>query len=152
MEFEQDFLYRGTTDGWPGTDANQTLPMTCTSTDPYIATCFALECSSRGQAILQMVKRQTVAVIIGKSNFFDPSEKAVNLKITPLNFTSLVEYSLPAQEARSILVELGFDRVPYLINGLGVLFDEIKRYSESGNELSAFQRREFNRAAIGENP
>jgi hypothetical protein len=36
-DIEGPYLYRGTTRGWPGSEATQAIKMTCTSTDPFVA-------------------------------------------------------------------------------------------------------------------
>ena len=46
------YLYRGTTAGWPGNSVLQAERITCTSTDPLVATLFAIECRNHGRAII----------------------------------------------------------------------------------------------------
>ncbi len=148
MDPATDYLYRGTTVGWIGTRSNQFLPMTCTSTDPLVATYFALECLFHGHSVVQFIERSSVEQFIGESNPFDAIESAVNLKRKPLEISEHVIHLINVDEARKILLGLGFEQVPYQIYGKSVLNDELKLSFNQGYRLTASQKREFNRLAF----
>ena len=147
MDPEAEYLYRGSTLGWAGTRVNRTLPMTCTSTDPLVATLFALECLFHGHAVVHFVLKSVVSPFIGPSNFFDHKELAVNLQPGPLEFLQYVSHSIDADDAREILWSIGFEQVPTFIYGLDLLNDELSLKPE-GYRLSPEQVIEFNRRAF----
>lgn len=148
MDHAAEYLYRGTTAGWVGTHANQTLPMTCTTTDPLVATYFALECLFHGHSIVQFVLRSSVERFIGPSNHFDVLESAINLGMKPQDILEYVIHFIDADDTREILESMGFDQVPYQIYGRSALDDELELSYRQGYRLTREQVREFNRLAF----
>ncbi len=116
MEETDPYLYRGTTRGWPGNPGLQDLQMTCTTTDPLVATLFAIECLGHGEGIVYLAPRAPLERWAGPPNCFDDLECAVNIKIKPTEFLKHVQFGLHPHRTREILMEMGFV-VPYLING-----------------------------------
>ncbi len=79
MEFR--YLYRGTTEGWPGNEIMQERRITCTTTDPFVAALFGVECRNHGHAVILMVREDVFPDLVGPSNHFAMIESAVNLRI-----------------------------------------------------------------------
>ena len=88
------YLYRGTTAGWPGNPVLQEEEITCTSTDPLVATLFAIECRNHGPAVILAARQDQFLGLIAPTNHFFVFESAVNLYIPPLQFASKAEISL----------------------------------------------------------
>ena len=59
------YLYRGTTAGWPGNSVLQEEQITCTSTDPLVATLFAIECRNHGHAVILAVRTELFDKVLG---------------------------------------------------------------------------------------
>jgi hypothetical protein len=64
------YLYRGTTEGWPGSLALQNERMTCTTTDPLVATFFAIECRNHGSALILAAPSRLFEGLFGPPNHF----------------------------------------------------------------------------------
>jgi filamentous hemagglutinin len=148
MEEKGDFLYRGTSRGWPGNPRLQALGRTYASSDPLVATLFAIECLRHGEGIVQMAHRDPLEPLIGAPNFFDDVECAINLMMTPAEFTQRVAFTLHAHKAREILAELGFNRIPYLINDKEALNDALEQTHRHGERCRREQIQEFDRRAL----
>ena len=80
------YLYRGTTAGWPGNSVLQEEQITCTSTDPLVATLLPIECRNHGRAVILAAKRANFDGLLGPANHFSVIESAVNLHVPPLEF------------------------------------------------------------------
>jgi hypothetical protein len=154
MDPADDYLYRGTTLGWAGTRMNQFIPRTSTSTDPLIATFFALECLFHGHAIVQIIPRVRVQAFIRSPNLVDGNEcyteieREVALEMKPLDLLVHVVHFIGVDDAREILLEIGFDQVPYHIGAREILTEDLTTTHELDYRLNADQRREFNRMAF----
>jgi hypothetical protein len=126
-------LYRGTTLGWPGSTALQSAGITPTSSDPLVATLFAVECRNHGQAIVQICERRAVEHSITDRNVFFGLEKEVALAIKPDTFSQqfVVKY-IAVQTALQILSGLGFEMPPaiYGKRGLQTLLESTPRLSD----------------------
>ena len=134
---------------------NRLIPRTSTSTDPLVATLFALECLFHGHAVVQIVPRDRVEEFIRPPNRFQESECfaeiecEVALEMKPLAFLDHVVKFIDVDDAREILQAIGFDQVPYLIGARIVLTEDLKTTHRRKDRLDADQRREFNRLAFG---
>jgi hypothetical protein len=117
MVEEDEYLYRGTTRGWPGNECLRTERITCTTTDPLVATLFAIECRNRGPAVVLVARRKPFEGLIGPPNYFAIVECAVNVLVAPLDFASQAVLTLDVDQAITILGEMGFDRLPARISG-----------------------------------
>lgn len=112
-EFDpRDSLYRGTSRGWPGSLSLQTLPMTCSSTDPLVATLFACLARSFGEGVVLIAGRGQFIEVEGRPNFFDCLECAVNLKIRPVDFAAKSRTIVPVDLSLDVLEGLGFAGLP----------------------------------------
>jgi len=83
--------------------------MTPVTTDPLVATLFALECRRYGPSVVHLASKSSVAQIIGCGNKFAELECEIGLTVTPLEFAANHSTRcLPVEVARSILHDLGF--------------------------------------------
>jgi len=110
MAPQRPFLYRGTTVEWPGNEVLQQLGLTPTTEDPIVATLFALWSARYGEAIVQACELRAVADRIGPSNWRSQLECEIVIAVPPTAFTeNLVFATIPAQAARQILAEMGYE-------------------------------------------
>jgi hypothetical protein len=140
-DMAERFLYRGTTRGWPGGGGPQAVRRTPTTTDPLVATLFAIECCRHGLGIVHAVSARSVAGQIVLGNVLSGLECEIGLSITPLEFESHSIHWIRADAARSILAELGF-QLPITISTRLRLRNELKeslRLTES--QIVEFHKR-----------
>lgn len=137
------YLYRGTTAGWPGSSTLQAERITCTSTDPVVATLFAVECRNHGRAIVAAAKRGNFQRPLGPANHFFVLESAVNLYVPPLEFVAKAEIILDVDRALAILSEIGFEDLPVRIRDKESLRDALLQTYEAGQRLNEEQRLRF---------
>jgi hypothetical protein len=146
MAEEGSYLYRGTTPGWPGTRGVQEAGVTPTTTDPLVATLFAIECRNHGQAIILVAPGKVFAALIGKRNHFAIVECAVNIMVPPDVFARNAVRVVDADQSIAILNELGF-RLPIRIargSLLTVLNDtHAEGYRMSFEQIQHYDRRVF---------
>lgn len=142
------YLYRGTTAGWPGNRTLQEEQITCTTTDPLVATLFAIECRNHGRAIILAANRGLFHGLMAPRNHFFEFESAINLKISPLQFSGIATRSLEVDESLAILREIGFDDVPIRLRDKAALraelmysFDADMRLNPEQLELFKLQMR-----------
>lgn len=138
------YLYRGTTVGWPGSRMLQEENITCTTTDPLVATLFAVECRNHGRAVILVARRELFRELHGAPNYFSVSEAAVNLQIVPVEFAKLAEIALGVERSIEILCEIGFQDIPVRLAGYAALQDEIDESHATGFRLNVQQIRHFN--------
>jgi hypothetical protein len=95
----------------------QQLDLTPTTEDPIVATLFALWSGRYGEAIVQACERRAVAELIGPSNWRSQLELEVVLAVPPATFTAnFVVGWIPAQAARRILAEMGYELSPGFVD------------------------------------
>jgi hypothetical protein len=116
--------------------------MTCTTTDPLVATLFAIDCRNYGHAVILAVRRDVVEDLIGPENHFDMIENAVNLLISPIDFARLA-VTLEVDRVWEALRELGFDEVPIRMRDKWGLRNALVSSYEVGQRLNAEQLRRF---------
>src|ERR1700730_311767 len=110
MQFKGALLYRGTTPNWSGSKGLQRTGLTPTSTDPLVATLFALECLRYGPAIVQFCEVNSVVNLIAPGNVLADLEREVVVAVAPDIFTvQFVVSTLTVQLSREILAELGYE-------------------------------------------
>jgi hypothetical protein len=140
----EPLLYRGTSSGWPGNPVLSSLRITPTSTDPLVATLFAIECQRFGKGIVLGCRRAAVERLVGPSNVLSAIESEVVIDVTPLEFVErFVEWIIGVDAARNALVEMGFE-VPTFVGDKRVLDDWLSR----SPRLDAAATAEFNRRVI----
>jgi hypothetical protein len=118
--------------------------ITCTTTDPLIATLFAIECRNHGHAVILVARRELFREFRGAPNYFSVSESAVNLQIVPAEFAKMAELVLDVGRSIEILREVGFPDLPVRLAGYAALQDEIDESHAAGLRLNAQQIRLFN--------
>ena len=136
------YYYRGTTRGWAGNLALREAKITCVTTDPLVATLFAIECRNHGQAAVVIAARADFE--LAKANFFAEEESAVNLSVSALEFEDCAALIIDVDRAIAILEELGYRSIPIRLANAGHLQVEIMA-SSSGMRLSLTQIWEFDR-------
>jgi hypothetical protein len=144
---EARYLYRGTTEGWPGNAVLQTRQITCTTTDPFVAALFAIECRNHGHAVVLAARRDLFKGLIAPRNHFDILEYAVNVRISPLEFARQAVVILDVDEVVEVLREIGFDQIPIRIGDKWTLRQALLS-SKSRQRLNMEQIRLFNLRAI----
>jgi hypothetical protein len=141
---EARYLYRGTTLGWPGDSVLQELRITCTTTDPLVATLFAIECRNHGRPAILVARKDLFGELIAEDNFFSVIECAVNVRISPLEFAALAEAVLDVEDSLTILRELGFEDLPVRLSGTTALQDLLEETHVRRMRLNEEQLRLFN--------
>jgi hypothetical protein len=138
------FLYRGTTQGWPGHPGLQVEHRTPTTTDPLIATLFAIECCRHGAGGLWLAPRLSVADLIVEPNCLSELEREIVLGILPIEFErGFTRHWVQAHDARSALEAMGL-HVPSVISSPRRLGKELEGLPRLTNEQIA----EFNRYVV----
>lgn len=146
MDAGGPLLYRGTSSGWPGNPVLSDLRITPTTTDPLVATLFAVECQRFGKGIVLGCRRSMVERLMGPSNVLSAIESEVVIDVAPLEFVErFAEWIIGVDQARTALVEMGLD-VPAFIGDKRVLDDWLCR----STRLDAAAIAEFNRRVISE--
>ena len=114
------YLYRGTTVGWPGNTCLQEQQITCTTTDPLVATLFAIECRNHGRAVILAARRDLFEELIGSDEllFCDRMRRQLCDALRS-NLPAMAEVVLDVDRVIEILRELGFERSPVRISGQG---------------------------------
>lgn len=116
-----EYLFRGTSRGFPGHDALQELHRTCTSTDPLVATLFANESTRYGDGVVHIALRRRFRRLIVGANNYENLEREVAVNLLPVTFSARSDFTITAQQARDILVNLGFGNIPPMIANLNHL-------------------------------
>ena len=120
-----DFIFRGTTIGWPGNPAPQQGGFTSTSSDPLVATLFALECRRMGQAVVWACERSKLEQYIRRPNVLAELESEVAVSVAPLKFVELFQpLRIDVDDSLARLKRLGFE-MPEVIADKHVLRNEL---------------------------
>lgn len=141
MEFR--YLYRGTTQGWPGNQVLADQTITCTTTDPLVAALFGVECRNHGQGVILAARQDVFLDFIGPPNHFQEIENAVNLLITPREFARRSELIREVDDVLKVLAEMGFDRMPVRLRDKWSLRQALIGSYEAGHQLSGDQLQHF---------
>lgn len=148
------YLFRGTSRGWPGGRTARQLPLTYTTTDPFVATLFAVECRNHGPAVIYLAQRGRFPEV--PPGPFDVSfqikECSVTLAIPPDAFSMNAEAEVHVDDALRILADLGFAEVPARIHRRSHLDDALNESNRLGQRLSPDQVARFLESALGERP
>ncbi|NEW47116.1 DUF6531 domain-containing protein [Nocardia cyriacigeorgica] len=108
-------LFRGTTTGYEGSPGTQRVGITPTSTDPGVATIFAIHSERFGESVVQIARSSDLTGVERYSGYI-PSEAEVGLGMSPSEFASRASIEIPASAARSILSDIGIS----LPNSIGI--------------------------------
>jgi hypothetical protein len=141
-------IYRGTSVGWAGSDAIQQLGVTCTSSDPLVATLFAINCQRYAEGVVQVARFEQVNGICANSNVLSHLECEITIAVSPAEFQRLyVAKTVSALVASTALRELGFS-VPTRIYSITHLRELIKETQQNRQRLSVGQIEEFDRRVL----
>lgn len=108
-------LFRGTSAGYPGNPGLQRIGITPTSTDPGVATVFATEsATSHGNGVVHIAKpKDLIGVDIfpaGNTSTALPAiEAEVGVGVAPAQFANKASITITAEQARSILANMGIE-------------------------------------------
>ena len=138
-------LYRGTSLGWPGNVVMQEERITCTTTDPYVATLLTIECRNHGQAVVLLVSRGPFEILIAPENWFSLIEASVNVYSCPEQFASQAFMTVSVDRCISVLDRMGFGPLPQRISEKRMLDAELNESYGLGLRLDLEQIDEFNR-------
>jgi filamentous hemagglutinin len=110
-------LFRGTTPGFPGNPVLQQFGITPASTDPLVATVFALEGRTIGgdAVVLTGGMRRFRAGDIDLGNVRASLEREVQVNMRPNQFEALASNSIPVDTARQVLNDMGVIKLPSTI-------------------------------------
>jgi hypothetical protein len=107
--------FRGTSEGWPGSEALQLIGVTPVTTDPIVATIFATYAAQFGHAVIHVATDSELqGVQIESGNVLQALELEVALAVTPAEFARLAICTIAVTHSHIILDELGI-RLPRLI-------------------------------------
>jgi hypothetical protein len=111
------WYFRGTSAGFPGSQALQEIGVTSVSTDPVVATVFATESNNHGVGVVHIVAARDLAgVRIMPGNVLAEIEREVGVELLPAEFARRARYTISAAQARAILRGMGII-VPSIIRG-----------------------------------
>jgi RHS repeat-associated protein len=99
-------LFRGTTEGFPGSPALQRIGITPTSSDPIVGTLFGIEASNSGRGVLLLAHRSSVPTVPG--NVLATLEAEVGVGLAPAVFAQGAR-SIPISTAREALGKMGIN-------------------------------------------
>ncbi len=101
-------LFRGTSEGFLGSPALQTIGITPATTDPVVATIFATESANYGLGVVQIASPQALAgVDILQGNVLSSLESEVGVGLPPAGFAASADTTITAAQSRAILQEMG---------------------------------------------
>jgi hypothetical protein len=103
---DESYLFRGTTEGFPGKSTTQRLGITSVTRHPGVATVFATEAETKhgGQGIVYIFRLSNLEDIgIAGGNVLEGIEREIGLEILPLDLAQLAFTSVSASGARQIL-------------------------------------------------
>jgi RHS repeat-associated protein len=102
------FLFRGTSEGYPGGPGLQKAGRTPASTDPIVATIFATESSNYGRGVVHIASPTDLAgVKMFEGNTLRVLEREIGVGLRPSEFAQRAGLTITAGEARAILAEMG---------------------------------------------
>ncbi|MEC5146106.1 hypothetical protein UNH65_21285 [Chitinophaga sp. 180180018-2] len=114
---EAKYLFRGSTEGYEGSPGAQKTASTPTSTDPAVATMFAIKAKRYGDGILQIaLPKDLQDVSVGvTTNVLQTLERDVVVDLKPAEFTKRASVTIAVDQARGILKNMGVN-LPARIN------------------------------------
>jgi hypothetical protein len=110
-------VFRGTSEGFPGSAGVQRIRLTPVSEDPVVATIFATEAENYGRGIVFIATEAALAGVTAvEGNVLASLEREIGLEMTPFDFARRAGIAVPASQARAILERMGHP-VPASIRG-----------------------------------
>jgi RHS repeat-associated protein len=114
LPIEQFHLFRGTSEGWLGHPSLQKVGISPTSTDPAIATIFAIESTTQGgKGVVHIAASSDLAGV----HFEAPNTRAeveleVPVGVSPSEFAQRASITITVEQAREILAGMGIPTPP----------------------------------------
>jgi hypothetical protein len=141
MELMGDiYLFRGTTEGFPGHPALQKFGITPASVDPLVATVFGLEGKNKGNAILSFGSRSSFeSGEIDLGNVRRTLEREVQVDLPPSEFQKRAQGTISVDRARQILKDMKIADLPASLRS----FNDSTQILESTPRLTPEQINEF---------
>lgn len=99
-------LFRGTSDGFPGSPGTQRIGITPTSTDPVVATAFATHADEFGPGVLHVARPADLAGVKTHRGLL-PYESEIGVELLPVQFAARASTTVSSAHARSVLVQMG---------------------------------------------
>ncbi len=137
---QQEYWYRGTTRNWHGGAGARALTRTSLTTDPLVATLFAIEAARKGEAGVYFVPCSSVYNYVTSGNCFANIEREIALKLLPEKLFSC--RFLPVAAACEILIEIGHE-VPNVISTTARLQHYLSQLGSSDAGLSYLSEEEL---------
>lgn len=134
---EVKFLFRGTSEGFEGSNGNQKLQVTPTSSDPAVATIFAINAKNHGKGILQIALPENLQGVNYTGNVLQSMEIEIGVGLAPVEFSKKVSVTITAEQAQGILKDMGIE-IPSNIR-LG----EVSKIIENTPRMTQSQINEF---------
>lgn len=135
----ETYLFRGTTADWPGNPSLQRAGVSPTSTNPAMATNFAIESSRFGDGVIHIVNGGRVPLTAG--NVLSHLEAEVVVNLPPNVLAARAELTITVGQARQILRELGIDTPPSLAGKEALRQAVATTTSMSPEQIAAFVAR-----------
>lgn len=116
---EIKYLFRGTSEGFPGNRSLQITGSSPTSTDPAVATILAINSKSYGNGVVHIVLPQELqGITYGVSNnVLDKLELEIVVGLKPLDLAKKATMTIPVDESVKILKGLGIELPKRISNG-----------------------------------
>ena len=141
LKEEVKYLFRGTSEGFEGSAAAQKLGYTPTSTDPAVATLFAIESKNYGKGVLKVALPKDLQGVEYTGNVLYSLEKEIALNLKPADFAAKSTLTITAEQASGILKNMGIN-LPSKVT-----LDELSNVIKSTPKLTTAQIDEFYKEA-----
>jgi len=108
-------LFRGTSEGYPGSPGNQRVGITPTTTNPAVATVFGTQSSQYGNGVVHVAVPGDVAAVdilpsgYSQSPTLGTVEAEIPVNMPPAQFANQASVTITAAQARSILSDMGIN-------------------------------------------
>jgi RHS repeat-associated protein len=103
------YLFRGTSEGYSGSNAVRSIGVTPTSSDPGVGTIFSVNSKNYGNGILQIALPEELKGLEATANVLKASEKEIAIGIIPTEFSKKVSLTITSDQARGILKNMGIN-------------------------------------------
>jgi len=113
------YLFRGTTLGWPGNEANRDIPRTPVTTHPIKAVLFALCCKGNNR-VIYINTLNNISNLKASNNVLAPIEDEIAFEIQPIDYAKTCVGFIIVEDAIKILKELN-QEIPQILDR--TLFD-----------------------------
>ena len=117
------YLFRGTTDGFPGNEVSRLIPATCTSENPFIAYLFAKQGRKLGgEPVILVFEKSKFEGRLEEPNGRYKSESEVVLAIAPLKAFEECKFIVTLNNFEQIIRNLEINPDEYALNEVSGIF------------------------------